>query len=248
MTATTSQRTTLQRRWATSTTVTPRLRNRSSSTARTLASASRSKAAVASSTSNTRDSRSATRATHSNCLCPVLRFPPSSATEARRPSGSSDNPTHFSAASRAASSCCWKGSRFSRIVPLKNRGSWLRMASWWRRAARGMALVSTPSRRILPPHGDTSRARANKMELFPLPVRPTRPMCCPGWISSEIPRSAGGKSGEYRNSTFSTTKCPVGVSSGHACAASCFVSSCGTSRHSANSTSLARAASRTNMP
>mmetsp|Transcript_14016 Transcript_14016/g.47319 ORF Transcript_14016/g.47319 Transcript_14016/m.47319 type:complete len:336 (+) Transcript_14016:336-1343(+) len=177
------------------------------------ASASGSTLAVASSMTITGARRSSARAMHKSCRCPTLMLPPSSATSAWSPRSSRDtysrSRTRPRASHSSASGCSNRGSRFERIEPLKRVGLCGTMASAPRSSSSPRAWVSTPSMRMLPPQGSTTRNSAAVRELLPAPVRPTMPTRSPGRASKHTPRSTTLLVGEYLSITSRNTTWPL---------------------------------------
>ena len=126
------------------------------------------------------------RAKHINCRSPVLKFsPPSKSWWSSWPSRFSTKLVSFTsliALHSSSSVYSSKGSKFFLNDPLKRTGDWPRTEIHFRDSWSWTPVMHTPSMNISP-SASGMRRRADIMDDFPSPVRPTIPNLFLGWIS-----------------------------------------------------------------
>ena len=174
--------------------------------------------AVASSSTIILEFRSIARARQSSCLWPVENTDVASETCVSSPSSHLADRTNRASctASRASqsSSVEWfpKGSRFSRIDPMKRKGCWGIIAIDSLNKLSPISEISTPSISIRPPSClsfSTILNSAYNTEDLPAPVRPTTPtFICPS-IANDNFFNTGSNSGLYRIVKFLNSILPL---------------------------------------
>mmetsp|Transcript_29608 Transcript_29608/g.87903 ORF Transcript_29608/g.87903 Transcript_29608/m.87903 type:complete len:221 (+) Transcript_29608:132-794(+) len=192
------------RRWETTRSVVPSgSRRRAACTKASVVASTRE---VASSTARILHRRATARATPRSCRSPSEKPAPRARTSRSRDHLS--RPTVTRACRIFSSSSSPSGSMLSRTVPSKRKSSCGMAAMALRSLRSPMALTSSPPTRMAPSSGSTTRSRARRRLLLPLPVAPTMPMRSPARIFRVQDFSAFSQPSRYRMETPSNSTEP----------------------------------------
>ena len=117
-------------------------------------------------------------------------------------------PTFVNAETIASSDVVLRGSRFDRRVAENRKGSWVRQTTRSRRTEPSTVTKSTSSSEMLPPTTSIMRIMARIVELFPLPVRPTKPTFSPASTEKLMFLTTGFESSPYVAKTSLNSMAP----------------------------------------